>query len=142
MVTAATAEAEPAAQVKKEEAPASCQPSAAGGPAEEQQDTRGPSGGNGNLGASGGYARLVKTNSAEPAGPGDKGVQELDKRSATSQQQNAAATPQRERLERERAVAEYDYHGAVLTDQVLNLMYFKLILYNNLGENFEKEDTE
>ena len=82
VATAAAAEAEPAVPVKKEEAPAGGQASSAGaGPAVERQDSR--------QGGKGGHARLAKTNSA--GGPGDKGVQVSDKRSATSQRQSAAA---------------------------------------------------
>ena len=86
VATAATAEAEPAAPVKKEEATASGPPSSAVGPAVERQDSRQGGGKHGNHAA--GHTRLAKTNSA--GGPGDKGVQVSDKRSGGSQRQTAA----------------------------------------------------
>jgi len=87
VATAAPAESEPAAPVKKEEAAASGQPGPAA--AVERQDSR-QSGGKhgGNHATGGGHARLAKTNSATG---GDKGGQQVaDKRSANSQRQVAA----------------------------------------------------
>ena len=86
VATAAPAESEPAAPVKKEEAAASGQPGPAA--AVERQDSRQSGGKHGGNHATGGHARLAKTNSATG---GDKGGQQVaDKRSANSQRQVAA----------------------------------------------------
>ena len=84
VATAAPAESEPAAPVKKEEAAASGQPGPAA--AVDSRQSGGKHGGNHATG--GGHARLAKTNSATG---GDKGGQQVaDKRSANSQRQVAA----------------------------------------------------